>query len=489
MHEESDTLWRWTCGIFTLALIYAVFSFGSPVDPWRTRSAYLIGFASIALLLSLRVWRGLRFGWRVFLPALAWLWLFAYAIFMLWNAKAEHALHDPAFTWLTPPFPKAPGTMSAQASRGAPLEIGVLALVFAAAWLAARRGVQWLTLVKILVGTGVAVALFGILHKVTGATAVWWLEDRDHPVTFFAPYVYHASAGAFMNLVFPLAVAGAIAAPVDEEKSGTRWVWMASAGLLAGAVLITTSKGAILLIFVGMLLQLIAHRRRLRFLITQSQHQATGLRVEQYIMLAAVAIGACLILLIGWQNSMDRFVSFYDRIGDEGVAGDGRVKIAQVLANMAAPDAGGLWGYGPGTFPHLVPYFTKDLGDELRGVWLTGHNDWLQMFVEWGWIGGIAWIVIGPCSLIAGMLALKHRQRFSGREGPMIRGTLIGLIVTGLHGSFDFPFQIFSITIVGIAMSGFLWGKCAPSRPSGSGKFSAVLLHSKATGPTKAARP
>jgi O-antigen ligase len=109
---------------------------------------------------------------------------------------------------------------------------------------------------------------------------------------------------------------------------------------------------------------------------------------------------------------------------------------------------------------------------DLPGIWLTGHNDWLQMLVEWGWIGGVAWILIGPCSIIAGVLLLRRSPALSRREAPMIRGTMIGLAVTGLHGAFDFPFQIFSITVVAMLMAGFLWGKSSGQTPSHGGSRS-----------------
>lgn len=425
-----------------------------------------MGVASIFMLAALRIWQGARMSWRASLPWIAWIWLLLYAIFMVWNAKARHSLKDFEFHWLTPPWPGAPGSMSLQGSSGAPLEIVVLAMVFAIGWFAARNGTRWLLLVKILVGLGVAVAFFGILHKVTGATAVWWLEDRKHPVTFFAPFVYHASAGAFMNLIFPLAFAGAMATPEGDRNRGARWTWLAAAAIIGGATLITTSKGAVLLIICGMFLQIVAHRRRLRFMIAQGRSHGTSRRIEHAFMAAAVLAGGALILLIGWENSLARIESFQERLSTGGLGNDGRIQIAKVLAAMAAPDAGGFWGYGPGTFPHLVPYFIKDLGADLPGIWLTGHNDWLQMLVEWGWIGGLAWILIGPCSLVAGLLVLRKRKALSRREAPLIRGTMIGLTVTGLHGAFDFPFQIFSITLVAMLMAGFIWGKGSTHQPS-----------------------
>jgi hypothetical protein len=469
--SAKNTFWIIACALFVLALLYTVFSFGSPIDPWRTRSVKVMGVAAIVLMASLRVWNGARFGWRAWIPGIAWVWLFGYSVFMLWNAKARHSLHDFQFHWLTPPFPLAPGSMSLQASSGAPLEIAVLALVFATGWFAARQAKRWLLLTKILVLLGVSVALFGILHKVTGATAVWWLEDRKHPVTFFAPFVYHANAGAFMNLIFPLAFAGAMPTPAGGQR-GSRWTWFAAAAIIGAGILITTSKGAVLLVVVSFFLQLFAHRRRLRLMIAQGRTLGPTRRIEQFIMATIVLTGATLILLIGWQNSLNRIENFQERVSATTLLDDGRVQIAQILAKMAAPDAGGIWGYGPGTFRHLLPYFTKESGVDLPGIWLTGHNDWLQMLVEWGWIGGVAWILIGPCSIIAGVLLLRRRPALSRREAPMIRGTMIGLAVTGLHGAFDFPFQIFSITVVAMLMAGFLWGKSSGQTPSKGGSHS-----------------
>ncbi len=462
-----NALWLVGCGLLGLGLAYAVFAFGSPIDPWRTRAVWITGVAAVVALATTFGWRCGRPGVRGWLPLAAWLWLLGYAGFMLWNAKARHAIHDFQFHWLEPPLPGAPGTLSVQASAGAPLEILALAFVFAVGWRAARGGGgRWLTPVKWLVGLGVAVSLFGILHKATGAEAVWWLEDRKHPVTFFAPFVYHASAGAFLNLIFPLAIGGGLSVASGEDGRGARWTWFGAALVIGSATLITTSKGAVLLVLASLLLQMFVHRRRLRSLLAEGSSFAGGRRFERALLAAAAAGGVLLVLLIGWDRSLGRFDEWSARLAEEGLAGEGRVVVAGVIASMAAPDAGGLWGYGPGTFPHLFPYFTSHLGSRLEGLWLTGHNDWLQMFVEWGWIGGVAWLVIGFGSLVAGWSALRHRRALSSREAPVLRGTMIGLTITGLHGAFDFPFQIYAVTVTAILMCGFLWGKGIASAPS-----------------------
>jgi hypothetical protein len=430
----------------------------------------MMGLAALALLASMRAWREIRPQWQTWVPGCAWLWLFSYSIFMVWNAKARHSLATFKFEWLTPPFPRGPGSMALDASSGAPLEVFVLFLIFSVGYYSARLGTGWLLIAKILVMTGTAVALFGILHKVTGATAVWWAEGRIDPVTFFAPYVYHANAGAFMNLILPLAIATGLSARKQARNLGQRWVWFTAGGIIAGAILITTSKGAILLVLASLMLQALVHRRRLRAMIQRGKSTRKGRRIEQSIMIGSVAAMTAMILLIGWENSLARFETFHLRVTLGELGEEGRVKIAKVLASMISPNAGGVWGYGPGTFPHILPYFTKDLDSELTGVWHTGHNDWLQMLVEWGWIGGLAWTILGACSLFVGFLALKKRSRMRRREAPMVRGVMVGLAITGLHGSFDFPFQIFSITVIAILMAGFLWGKCGATHSKRSSR-------------------
>lgn len=448
---------------FAASLAYSVFNFGSPIDPWRSRGLWATGVAALLCLLALAACRDddpphrAALGPRLWIPAACWTWLFAYAVFMLWNAKARHAMETFLFEPLEQRFPGGPGTISVQGSAGAPREIVVLALIFAVGWITARHGRLWPRLLKFLVLLGAAAALFGILHKVTGASAVWWLDTR-HPETFFAPFVYNANAGAFLNLLMPLAVGAALSAASGERNRGGVWVWLGLAAFIAAATLITASKGAILALGGGIVLQILLHRRRLGLLLRETRRLGTGRKFEGAMLGGALAVGIACVLFIGWEFSLTRFGEFFDRLEAGGIEQEGRVQMTRILWQMAGPDAGGFWGYGPGTYPHLVPYFTQDLGDSLGGLWLTGHNDWLQMFVEWGWIGGTVWATLAVGSIVSGFRALRHRSRLAPGEAPLVRATIAGLVVTGLHSAIDFPFQIFGITAVAVLMAGFLWG-------------------------------
>ena len=68
-------------------------------------------------------------------------------------------------------------------------------------------------------GTGVSVVLLGLTQKLTHATAVFWGPENMGD-TFFATWRYHANAGAFMNLVWPLLAAWTALAFLREEA---RW--------------------------------------------------------------------------------------------------------------------------------------------------------------------------------------------------------------------------------------------------------------------------
>jgi hypothetical protein len=60
----------------------------------------------------------------------------------------------------------------------------------------------WFTLAL----TGVSIVLLGLLQKITQAPGIFW-QDEGHAPTFFGPYRYHANAGAFINLIWPIAAA------------------------------------------------------------------------------------------------------------------------------------------------------------------------------------------------------------------------------------------------------------------------------------------
>jgi len=140
--------------------------------------------------------------------------------------------------------------------------------------------------------------------------------------------------------------------------------------------------------------------------------------------------------------------------GYNGLSGRGVANAIQI--EMIQDPAWGALGFGPGAFYPLFPYFSK--GSDIGGVYVYGHNDYLQTLVEWGWLGTSVF-----AALIVGGLYFFLRELFFYKESHAkseiiyIRGYLIAMTTILLHAMVDFPFQIESIAATFSVILGIAW--------------------------------
>src|SRR5690606_19992929 len=69
-----------------------------------------------------------------------------------------------------------------------------------------RSAIAWVMLLS-----GGAVALLGLLQNATRADGVYWDGSVRMPGAFFGTFFHHTSAGAYLNTVWPLGFALALA--------------------------------------------------------------------------------------------------------------------------------------------------------------------------------------------------------------------------------------------------------------------------------------
>src|SRR5438552_9520131 len=105
-----------------------------------------------------------------------------------------------------------------------------------------------------------SIAFLGLLQKATGARMIFWQTAPPWgATTFFATYYYHANAGAFLNLVWPLTAGLAIRAFITPSNTGVRSLWVTIFVLTLASVFANTSRMAQLiavLLFIPLAFQL-----------------------------------------------------------------------------------------------------------------------------------------------------------------------------------------------------------------------------------------
>ena len=293
---------------------------------------------------------------------------------------------------------------------------------------------------------GGSIALLGLVQKATGAPMIFW-ESVESPVqSFFATYYAHGNAGAYLNLVFPLAAGLALRGFLRKGSPVARAVALVTCLLVMVAIVSNTSRGG-QAIGVVLLLVLAVCLRDLVF--------ARARRIEKKTLLTAAAVVGFTIVAIAGVSKLDRSLGRWHQLEDS-VSNDGRW-LATQAATRAIQDAGWV-GFGPGTFRVVFPYYTNGLGSGVGGVWRFLHQDYLQTLLEWGWIGSAGWAFLFLGSMWTASRTLRTDRELSGRQRLFLTGSVLALAGVGLHAFVDFPLQIASLQLYVATYVGVCWG-------------------------------
>jgi hypothetical protein len=170
------------------------------------------------------------------------------------------------------------------------------------------------------------------------------------------------------------------------------------------------------------------------------------------VSIVFVLLFSGLIWAFGFGESLSRWME----LNSSGTLSS-RLLVDQSIARYALP-ASSWWGFGPGTFQITFPFFTHALGDRAAGIWQNAHQDYLQVLMEWGYVGGALWAVLFFGGV--GLTFSRHlkRQRSWDRESRLF--SLACLLSMGgllLHALVDFPLQIPSLQLYAAVILGFLW--------------------------------
>ncbi|MDF1713716.1 MAG: O-antigen ligase family protein [Akkermansiaceae bacterium] len=297
--------------------------------------------------------------------------------------------------------------------------------------------------------------MVGLYHRVVEAPSVWF-SDQKHPPTFFAPFIYNAHAGSFLNFSGAIGFAFCVST-LDRAASSKSIGWGIVTALCFLGAIATASKGAFLVLLITLALCVLIHRKRLWEFCLSARGRSRGQGFERKLLILASVVLVSGFALVGGQKLVNRMDHLIEDAKD-GSAGtvEGRKGIMRVMLKMGREDEGGWVGFGPGSFESVVPFFFADKDYFMPGRWIHGHSDPLQLVVEWGYIGAGLWAVLALGALYCGAKALREGGDFTAR--PLTRGMMVALVSMTLHSSFDFPFGILSLKLVAIFLCGLLWG-------------------------------
>jgi O-antigen ligase len=297
---------------------------------------------------------------------------------------------------------------------------------------------------------GGSIAFLGLLQKATGAPMIFWGPGPHEALaTFFASYYYHGNAGAYLNLVLPLTSGLAVRSFVTPSNAGMRALWLSTFVVTLAAVFANTSRMAqtiAVLLLIGLLVVL-GPRLLRKFS-----------RTEKNIALAGAGAILLALFAVAQASHLEEPVKRWEHLS-ENITTDARWRVAGVALKEAVPEAG-LFGFGPGSFRAVFPWFNMSSTAPALGSWRFLHNDYLQTIIEWGWIGAGLWTLIYLVGIIVAVRRLRSTdaRAWAPRRRLLLPLVVLALVGVAIHAAVDFPLQIASIQLYAAVYVGICWG-------------------------------
>jgi O-antigen ligase len=300
--------------------------------------------------------------------------------------------------------------------------------------LRARREVR--TVLYVLGGNAVALAVFGTFQKLAGAGGLWFGLVPSPNKYFFSSFIYHNHWGAFILLNTAVCLALLFHA---FRRGGTRDLWhspvlmgVVVTVLLAASVPLSGSRsstGLAGLLLLGALADFL-----LRVIRRRRERGAPVTAPVAGIVVAAV-LAAAAIVYLGRGSIIPRLQQTTTQLSSaqREVTFGSRLTLYRDTWRMAA--AKPWFGWGLESYAHVFRVFNSQRSTELW-IWIPfyaeAHNDWLQSLAETGFVGtGLL--------LLLGWLPLRgHLRRAWSSSVPRYLLTGCGLIL--LYAWVEFPF-------------------------------------------------
>ena len=429
-----------------LLIVYAPTAMGS-IPAWAecllVEGCYLVAALHFFDFVSRRGWTDLPW-----VPLVLWALILLLGWGMALNAKYVYVA--PILRLL--PLPAAiagwPGSYDREASFHLMVRLTAFAAVFVMV-LDLSRDPVWRRRILMTMGlTGVALTAFGLSEKSVGLMGLW--PQYGHNVWPFATYYYHGNAGAFINLIFPLAVAFTARSFFFGISPWWRGLWVLGLVIAIAGAFVNVSKAAQAVFLVLVLFCFLPWLRLLRKSLFTRKMLLRGAIVVPVFF---VAVGAVLYFgdlgqaIIRWTQALNQTV----------LVSSGRIGVAELCLRIM-PQAGA-WGFGPGSFASIFPYAASAGGGVAWGFWRFAHEDYLQTVLEWGYAGAFLWGMLFFGGLFSAfLLALRSRKPMRLSTRILLGGVGCSLLGCALHSLVDFPLQIASLEFYVFIFLAIGWG-------------------------------
>ncbi|MDP6794543.1 MAG: O-antigen ligase family protein [Verrucomicrobiota bacterium] len=403
-------------GLVLAALVFSALATGAVRALEFAVVEWLVSAA--ALLWVVRIWLEPRHNRLLFPPVGVCLLLFlAYALF-------HYAQSDIEYT-----------------ARREVLRLLVYALLFFVVLNNLHKS-EWTQLtLYVLVFTGVAIAVYGIVQVIAGLEHVWhFARPKQYGGRGSGTFINPNHFAGFLGLLLPLCIASVLTGRISQPM---RILLGYSALLLLGGIAVSMSRGG----WISTSLTLAAVIGVLGW---RKQFRLGG------ILLTCLALGLAGGFLLKSDFAQDRLRDA-SKPGAAGHIGS-RIELWGAAAKVWQEEK--LLGVGPGHFDHRFPAHRPE---RLQSRPVRVHNDYLNMLVDWGLVGMLlAGMMLG--TMVSGIIkSWKYSQRTSGNlsaktsnRSAFVLGSTAGLGSIALHSFVDFNLHIPSNAMLAATLAGLL---------------------------------
>jgi O-antigen ligase len=420
-------------GILLVATTWGFGGNAAWIRPWL--AAW--GSLSLPLILAAR-WAQPR---SAAAPILRWLWPLG-----LFNALALAACLTPGFramadgadVVLIPLRVPAWRPSAALPSLVLP-NLWIFDAVYLAAFnlaLAVRGRRLWRGFFLCVTANAVALAVFGTLQKLSGASGLYFGLVKSPQSYFFASFIYDNHWGAFIVLMTAatLGLVGRYAArsPADEFFRTPAFAGLVAILFLVATVPLSGARVCTALLFV---LLTGGYARAMNRMIKSRRRNGEPVARPLAGTLFAAALALAAIWSIAGENIAQRFAKTQEQVALMRAQG-GIGNRSALYANTWRMAKDRLWfGWGTGSYPHVFTLYNTQQPnplDHLPVFYHDAHSDWLQSLAEHGLVGTL---LLGLCAVIP--LAAAGARHLAA---PLPCFLLAGCALVFLYAAIEFPF-------------------------------------------------
>lgn len=307
---------------------------------------------------------------------------------------------------------------------------------------------------------GLLVLCIGLGQKLADAQTVLG-SGKGANQPFFSTFIYPGTAGAYLNLLFPAFCISASKRGRDRVLGlagiagiAVSWLWNTSR--------ISTFIGFGALLAVGWLWL----TNVLRGMPLSSLKKCpASLRRHRVGIFASILLITLVFSVFPVPPQVAKWMAHSDQV----FGSNPRFEAMKVCGQIAKDS--GLWGMGPGSFALVFPFYASQSTsiEVLQGFWRHAHCEYIELFIEWGWIGILPWVWIAAfVAYRAARKAFSHSPTQSWES--ICTASAIGII--SLHSVMDSPLQNPSVLMITA-----FWAACATCDPTKHNETQSIPFH------------